>query len=586
MVKLKKYLKLIWYREYILIFTNNIAYIPLFATAIVAGLILILLISVKHKKTAGVSFVLILSDLIVLCSSLFCAVKLSARRPPDGVYTFFISSICIAAFILIPYLIMLATFEPKENIKLVPPYVNKKARKALEEAKKQEKEEEEKKATELSQGDEALLNISRDFMVKSTQSFTEENGLSLLLDYINKTIKEEVKADGSAILLVDDFDDVITVKAFDGEFPPPYKLPSDMPHKPIRIVTNFKFASFALHDNIFGEIATAGKPELITKPELDSRIYQNGPEEFLECGSYIVSPLKVGDAVIGVIALSNNKTSALFTEEQFDLTNTLAGFAASAIANVTTVKDIIEHNEITKEAELATQIQNILKPAKLPVISGLSLGSIWTQNEGVCGDYYDVIPSRKDRISFVMSDIAGKGINSIVIMSMLRAMLRLVVNTKKSAGTILTWVNKGIAAENFIPDHFGSCALINYDPTTMTVEFSTGGTIPVYYFNCETNNFERISHTSEPIGVEKSSEYKDFVQKVKKGDIIVTYTDGVVEALNEAGQQYTRESLLRVISENCKSSGKDIANLVKADLKNFCGNLSQHDDQSLLIVKF
>ncbi|MDD7013539.1 MAG: SpoIIE family protein phosphatase, partial [Spirochaetales bacterium] len=62
--------------------------------------------------------------------------------------------------------------------------------------------------------------------------------------------------------------------------------------------------------------------------------------------------------------------------------------------------------------------------------------------------------------------------------------------------------------------------------------------------------------------------------------------DGVVEALNEAGQQYTRESLLRVISENCKSSGKDIANLVKADLKNFCGNLSQHDDQSLLIVKF
>ena len=100
-------------------------------------------------------------------------------------------------------------------------------------------------------------------------------------------------------------------------------------------------------------------------------------------------------------------------------------------------------------------------------------------------------------------------------MTMIRAMLRLVVNTKQSAGTILSWVNRGIAGESFSTDHFGSCALINYNPETQTMEFATGGVTPVYYFDSETRKFSRISQHSEPIGVEKTTEYKDFVQKVK-----------------------------------------------------------------------
>ena len=101
---------------------------------------------------------------------------------------------------------------------------------------------------------------------KSAEAFADEDGMSLLLNHINKTIRDEIKADGGAILLIDDFEDIIAVKSFDGDFPPPYKLPSDMPHKPIRVATSFKFATFPLRDNIFGEVAVSGKPELVTKP--------------------------------------------------------------------------------------------------------------------------------------------------------------------------------------------------------------------------------------------------------------------------------------------------------------------------------
>ena len=234
-----------------------------------------------------------------------------------------------------------------------------------------------------------------------------------LLDFINTTIISTVHADGGAVLLVDDFDDVIAVKSFSGDFPPPYKLPSDMPHKPVRVATNFKFASFPLHDNIFGEVATSGKPELITKPEADDRIYQNGPEEFLECGSYLIIPMKLQDTVIGVMALSRKHGNALFTEEDLKTTATLSEFAAAAIKSVISVKDVVEHSEITKEADIACRIQETLHPAKLPALPGVFTGVFWNPAEGVCGDYYDIIPSRKDRISFVVADIAGKGTNSM-----------------------------------------------------------------------------------------------------------------------------------------------------------------------------
>lgn len=564
-----------------MIFNDIYAYIPLFSITATAAVVFILLLAIRKKSTARVSFIALLSTILVAAGSFIAAVHSLGNESADDSLMVF-ATFCLAAFIIvIPYCIILCTFEPKKIDKLVPHSLNVAAKKA-----EVAQAEEPQKHTEATQEDVKILDISRIFMAKATEAVSSENGMNSLLDYVNETIRKDIKADGGAILLVDDFDDIITVKSFDGDFPPPYKLPNDMPHKPIRVATNFKFASFPLRDNIFGEIAISGKPELITKPELDDRIYQNGPEEFLEIGSYIIVPMKIQDTVIGVAAFSRNHGNTLFTEDDLKAATTIADFAAAAIKSVVSVKDVIEHNSLINEANTASSIQNLLHPAKLPVISGMQIGTIWNPSEGVCGDYYDIIPSRKDRVSFVMSDIAGKGINSVIVMSMLRAMIRLVVNTKQSAGTILEWVNHGIAGESFSTDHFASCALINYNPVSHSFEFATGGTTPIFYYDSASAKFTKLSHSSEPIGVDKTSQYKNTIQNVKSGDILVTYTDGLVEALNEQGQQYTKESLLRVITEHHASSAKDIANLVKADIKKFSGTVSQHDDQSLLVIKF
>jgi sigma-B regulation protein RsbU (phosphoserine phosphatase) len=85
--------------------------------------------------------------------------------------------------------------------------------------------------------------------------------------------------------------------------------------------------------------------------------------------------------------------------------------------------------------------------------------------------------------------------------------------------------------------------------------------------------------------VEKTTEYADNEAVVKSGDIIVMYTDGLVETVNESGVPYTAGKLTQLIAENSNLSGKEIANLVKSDIKKFSGSAHQHDDQTLLVIK-
>ncbi|NLK46375.1 MAG: SpoIIE family protein phosphatase [Treponema sp.] len=430
----------------------------------------------------------------------------------------------------------------------------------------------------------AILEAGKDFMVKASDSFADDKGLLNLLDTINKSVIEITEADGGAILLVDEFDDVITVKNFSGTFPPPYKLPQDLPHKIVRVETSFRFAQFPFGETIFGIVATTGKPELITDPLNDNRFFQNEPEDFLKLGSYIIIPMIIKDSVIGVLALARKADSPKFNDKEFSRAQILTNFASGAIQNVYSYQEITEHSELTRESEIASQLQKSIHGKNSFTIPGASFDSFFTSAEGVCGDYFDIIPSRKDRIAFILADVAGKGMNSLIVMVMIRAIMQLIVNTQQTAATILTWTNRGITGKINI-DHFASLALANYDSERKIIQIATAGNAPVLVYHNETNEIKSFQTKSDPIGVDKSTIYTDKEFPVKSGDIIVLYTDGLIEAVDSNNRQYGVERIKHLIIENAKLKASDISAKIKNSIKDFCGNARQHDDQTLLIIK-
>ena len=193
----------------------------------------------------------------------------------------------------------------------------------------------------------------------------------------------------------------------------------------------------------------------------------------------------------------------------FETAEILTDAVSSAMKPLYSFLDYAEHAELSKDGSIASKYQKDMLPQKLPVIPNASIGCFLNPVEGVCGDYYDVLVARKDRISFVMTDVAGKGMNSLVIMIMIRAILRLAINTEQTAATILSWANRGICLDSSKIDHFASVALINYNALTREAEIATCGNNPVLVYSAIENTIKQISVPSEPMGVTKDTVYND-----------------------------------------------------------------------------
>jgi phosphoserine phosphatase RsbU/P len=432
--------------------------------------------------------------------------------------------------------------------------------------------------------EDPLISIGQNFIAHVADSLSGEINIVRLLDYVNETMIKSTKADGGVVFLADDFEDIITSKSFSGVFPPPYKLPTDLPHKQLRVETNFRYVQFNLGETIFGEVAATGKPALIEKGTEDPRIAVNGPEEFLKPGSYIVVPLMLKDRVIGVAGLARVPQNAAFSTEDFRIAEALAQYAGASINNVYSVQEILERADLEREAGIASQIQKTLHPKRLPDLPEIGFGSFFNATKGVCGDYYDVILARRDRIAITIADVAGKGIQSSMVMIMLRSILHLVTNTTKTAGTILDWVNKGITGKIDM-DHYATLAFVSYCPETHELEYASAGHQPMLVWRANQKKMETIRQKTDPIGVERSSTYKEMKLTVGAGDIIILFTDGLIESLNQEGRQYGIETLSRVIADNTKMTAKELASEVKHNIQAFVGSASLHDDQTLVIMK-
>jgi len=546
--------------------------VPLFIAAGISALLFIFLLIIKLRNKAKISLVFFITSVIMFAGTIYSAFK--------GFYTYVVFTIILSELVLLPYLIVKAFVNPQKIEE------KKAAKKAAEISSSRDNDMVNRAVIQqIEEKNQRYIELNRDLIAKLSTFFTNNNSMENFLEYCNDLFTEKLKADGCIFLIADDYDNTLAVKSFKGAFPPPYKLPEDLPHKPIRVETNLRFAQFPLQENIFGQIFTEGQPVLITDSVKDPRVYQNGPEEFLRCGSYIFAPIKQVDSVVGLVGLARKPENEKFNQNDFDNAVMLAESVSTAIKPLYSFLDYAEHTELNKGGSIASKYQKDMLPAKLPVIPGLSIGCYSNPAENVCGDYYDILVSRKDRISFVMADVAGKGMNSLIVMIMIRAILRLAVHTAQSASTIMSWANRGICLESSKIDHFASIALINYDATTKEAEISTCGNNPVFHYSASEGTIKQVSVPSEPMGVTKDTVFTNLALKLNSGDIIATCTDGLLESLNENGVQYSIENLKKVIAKNAGAAAKDISNRVKDDLKKYCGTAQQYDDQSLLVIK-
>ena len=429
-----------------------------------------------------------------------------------------------------------------------------------------------------------LLPVGNTFLIKAAEAIRQQMDTAGILGFINKIMIERLFADGGVILTIGEFEDVLTVKAYGGNYPPPYKLPNDVPHQQEQVATNFRYAEFPLNNSFFGEAARSAKPILIENAQEDSRIVVNGEEPFLLPGSLLTIPMVYRDTVEGLISLSRSTDHAPFTEADVKIGEILASYATAALKLIYDLQEETELNTIENETDIASRIQRILLPKKLIDTPDLNFSVLLNQARGVCSDYYDIIQKQKDRLFCITADVAGKSIHACIVMVMIRSLLYLITNTAQSTQSILDILNKGITGKISI-DHYASISLLAYIPAEKSIEYVNAGTQSLLLWKASAKKLVRLEQKSDPIGVDIKSVYTCKKIPVEKGDIAVLFTDGIIETLNDRGEPFGLKALAELLAANASLPAKAITDTINKQLKIFMGKTSPHDDQTVMIIK-
>lgn len=423
------------------------------------------------------------------------------------------------------------------------------------------------------------------FMIDISVSLSEGLDIDLALEKVLHSIVQNSSADAGAVFMIDSESSSIQLKAVEGPFPCPFEVPEAVRVTIGRQLDFLKGHKIPLGKTIIGASIKSGEGIFIKDSEKSEFLKANSSKESLQyIRSMAVVPLVITRRVLGAIALVKTNNEEAFTDVDFTNMKTFGDYAALTIDNLYNFTEAVQKTEMERELKIAANIQRKLLPQNLPEIVNFTIGVFSQAAETVSSDYYDVFKLSKDKTAVVICDVVGKGVPASLLMVMIRTMIRLVASSAKDSDHLLRIINKGLRKKIGV-DQYATMGVLFIGEKNRKITYSNAAHSPLLYFNAMENQFRQIDTPGLPIGVEPDEKYSKEVIIPSKGDLLIIYTDGVMEARNKQGKIYSLKRLQTVISGNADNSADKITEAVLQDITAFTGTAKKIDDQTLLILK-
>jgi serine phosphatase RsbU (regulator of sigma subunit) len=250
-----------------------------------------------------------------------------------------------------------------------------------------------------------------------------------------------------------------------------------------------------------------------------------------------------------------------------------------------------ERRSIQKEFEIAREVQIRLLPLQAPDYPHLDFGFFYQPAREVGGDYYDFIPFNPERMGFAVGDVSGKGLSSALLMASLQGLVRTNLAVRRGEVTrFVTQLNHSLykltASERYATLFF---ALV--DVSNLTLHYVNAGHNPPLLFRNDTSlarglsTIESLEGGGPPVGIFARSQYRSEHVLLREGDVVVAYTDGVVDALNPQQEEFGEERLRDIIRLSLSLNAAQICERIAERLQAFVTKSPQWDDITLVVMK-
>ena len=240
-----------------------------------------------------------------------------------------------------------------------------------------------------------------------------------------------------------------------------------------------------------------------------------------------------------------------------------------------------------RDLEIAREIQTWLVPSQAPEVEGADIAFATRPQNSVAGDYYVAFfpnPEERERLMVVIADVAGKSVPAALLMATLQASLRTIAAEGAPLADLVGRLNRYSCAHSLEGRRFTTAVLGEYNPSSRRLSYvNAGHNAPI--LRRANGTLEPLEAGGLPLGIRSDVSYETAALELKPGDALIFFTDGVVEAFNESGEEFGNERWLSAIRNLPEWNAQQTLEFLMKRVDEFVGATRQSDDITCMVFR-
>jgi serine phosphatase RsbU (regulator of sigma subunit) len=245
---------------------------------------------------------------------------------------------------------------------------------------------------------------------------------------------------------------------------------------------------------------------------------------------------------------------------------------------------IIQKEKLEHELRMARSVQAGLLPRSVPDIAGWQFAARWHPARQVSGDFYDFIPLRNDETGVVIGDVSDKGMPAALFMTLSRSILRASITALPVLSDAMTRANQLICADA-TDSMFVTLFACTLDPRSGDLRYVNAGHNPPLHFHAASGQWRELKLSGMVLGVMEDAPFVQHEITLDAGDVLVIYTDGATDALNDADERFGMARLMDVLRMAHGESAGGMADALETALAGFIAGSERYDDMTYVVIQ-
>lgn len=297
----------------------------------------------------------------------------------------------------------------------------------------------------------------------------------------------------------------------------------------------------------------------------------------------LVVPMQIQGETKGLIFLGKRINNQSYSDADVEYVYAVGSLAIIALENKRLFQEELEKKKLEDELELARDIQKNLLPHSIPKLKNFEISALNVSSRQVGGDYYDIIKLDENNLCVAIADVSGKGVPASLLMANLQAFLKTICRhgmaIDAATGLINDLITENTSDGRFITFFWG---IINDEGKKFTY-VNAGHNQPLLIRD---GKITKLDKGGIILGVVKTlSPYISDEISLKENDVIIMFTDGVSEAMNKYGEEFSDKLLEAIAVKVANRSSEEILDEIRREVLYFTSGAVQSDDITIMVIK-